>query len=168
MNRIGKLMKLSIRARVAWSILCLEQKLGQDRKNDKSWEEILELLWTYTSSNRLDIWDNKTAKIDPEVILFKHPDINAPQTALQKKLILVYQRVDEGTLTILNAIINIGTYYLYGAISEGDDEECVLQLSRIEEVCVNDNITWPPDDLFAGHTYSPKKPYGELFERGKY
>src|SRR4051812_45060808 len=69
MNLELKLKRISIRARVAYSILCLERAVFAMGKKKSDWNVLLNRLWSYTDLEYLDEWHECVAELIPSTII---------------------------------------------------------------------------------------------------
>lgn len=60
---------ISIRGRFAFGVMCIEKYLFENKIENPWVEKILILLWEFTNSESLDIWDEKISDINPQNIL---------------------------------------------------------------------------------------------------
>jgi hypothetical protein len=60
------LIPISIRGRVAFGITCLEKLLNKWGVENNKITELLHVLWTFTSSTALDIWERDILSVLPE------------------------------------------------------------------------------------------------------
>lgn len=138
-------LTLSIRARVAYGILCLEQtlqKLGYDYDH---WQFLLDTFWSYTYSN-LGEWHMIVAEITPLSIMgdgeyntFDFECITLEKYSLLKKM---YSKISEEYFVIFELIFEIGTKDLYASIINGSKETYGF-LSAIVKVLEENKIDVP-------------------------
>ena len=138
-------LTLSIRARVAYGILCLEQtlqKLGYDYNH---WQFLLDTLWSYTYSNP-GAWHMIAAEITPLSIVenseYNSIDfecITQEQYSLLKRM---YSTIPKEYFVIFELIFEIGTKDLYASIVNGSKETHGF-LSAIVKVLEENKIDVP-------------------------
>lgn len=118
-------LTLSIRARVAYGILCLEQTLQKLGYDYNRWQFLLDTLWSYTYSNP-GAWHMITAEITPLSIMgegeyntFDFECITSEQYSLLKRM---YSTIPKEYFVIFELIFEIGTKDLYASIVNGSKE----------------------------------------------
>ncbi len=162
---------ISIRGRFAFGVMCIEQYLFENKIEDTWVEKILILLWEFTNSESLDIWDEKISDINPQNILevdyemFPNdfPTITASEYNELKSL---YQILDKALIKLISDTIEIGTSNLYG----GTGEYSKFSLTPTIEVyqTANKVISNPPKiEKFIQFKFSESNGWGNRFTKQK-
>lgn len=114
---------ISIRGRFAFGVMSIEEYLSENKIENPWIEKLLILLWEFTNSENLDVWDEKISDINPKNILevdyemFPN-DFPTITTSEYNELKKLYQNLDEDLIKLISNTIEIGTSNLYGGTGE--------------------------------------------------
>lgn len=104
-------LEISIRGRVAFSILCLENAVKFYHYNTKEWGFIFDSLWTFCDQN-MAIWQESVAEITPSVVCeevdFLKKGYRYHTKETHDHLQLVYSESHEVVLQIIDQIHELG------------------------------------------------------------
>ncbi|WP_409446088.1 hypothetical protein [Mariniflexile rhizosphaerae] len=115
--------KISIRGRFAFGMKCLEQYAIENELSDKCINKIFDSLWEFTSSDELDIWEEKISDINPKYILNINPEnieTEFPTITLDEyyEIKEFYKSSDKHFVSMVSEIIEIGVGNLYGGTDD--------------------------------------------------
>jgi len=136
---VSAFRQVSMRGRVAYAIMCLEEAILQVAAEPGDWIWLLERLWKYTSADSLDLWQEETAEITPSVVLrcetYTEGDFDRLTEDDFWSLRRVYSSTDPLLARLTDLVFDIGTLELFGAIEDGAPEslrslDAVLMLMK--------------------------------------
>ncbi|GAB5415973.1 MAG: hypothetical protein Crog4KO_07540 [Crocinitomicaceae bacterium] len=158
---------ISLRARIAYSILCLNNVIREkeaDNNLEKDWQLILDKLWEITEIEFVDEWMYSVSCRIPSSILEDPFDSNEDIT--EREFIALknlYSNSDSVTLEIIELVYNLGTIEMYGRI-----EDCSPRtLDILEEIVTKlkyNNIELPNLAQFKKYTMN-NNGWGVTFNR---
>ena len=166
-----KLKKISIRGRFAFGVKCIEQYAFEKNIDNKWIYKILETLWEFTNTDRLDIWDEKIEDLNPWNILEEHPDNNPSDYKTLSinefnELYIFYNSLDKNFIDMIGNVIEIGTGNLYGATGKFSlfSLKPTLEVLRIAKL----EIKQIPDiKFFEFSKFSEENGWGNNFSKDK-
>jgi hypothetical protein len=126
----SQIKKTSIIGRLAFGSTCIEQFVAENKIENKWVDRLVQTLWEFTSSTRLDEWDEKIADLTPENILDTKPgNVYEDYPSLSKsdfiELKQVYLGLPEGFIAMIDNTIEVGVGNLYSGTGEYSD--CTLK-----------------------------------------
>lgn len=140
-----KIKDLSIRARVAFSILCLEAFIKFLNYDISKWNLILSELWKYTNTN-VGKWHENISEMTPfsinEKIAFELKGCENIDESKHDELQKLYADVNIEILKIINLIFEIGTRDLYSSITN-HSQDTISYLKEIILVLEKNGIDLP-------------------------
>lgn len=140
------LIPISIRGRVAFGITCLEKLLNKWGVKNHKITELLHVLWTFTSSTSLDIWERDILSILPE-------DDNDESTHFGFDSLTSEQKEDLSDL--IYYVIEIGRGNLYGGyVSDFTSEPTI----KVIEIVIKNAVKIP--ELHKFKKSSAKEEHG--------
>jgi hypothetical protein len=156
---------LSIRARVAYCILCLENALESTSQNETDWQFILKQFWLFTNIEYVDEWLYIVSKIMPNVILNDGFQIESNLTYEQYQLLKkVYKGTPEFIFDIIECIFLCGRRHLYSAVPLQSPETYVL-IKSLRKLMRKHLIQLPNEGLFKKYHIRACQGWGVAFER---
>ncbi len=159
-----KIKQISIRARVAFGILCLENALD-NLELKSNWQKVLEVLWIQTDIEYVDEWLYIVSKIMPDCILEDNYEDNKI-ISLQdyNTLKLLYSSSPKYILELIEFVFEIGTIELYGKIMDYSEKttQMVLEIIRIMEI---NKINYPELKLFDKYSILENNGWGRRFTK---
>jgi len=159
-----KIERLSIRARVAFIILCLEKSVENSSKPSK-WQKVLDVFWLQTNIQFVDEWLYNISKVMPESILddaYEENDTLSYNDYVE--LDFLYKTVPKYIFELMELAFECGTIELYGAIENKSERTIELVLKAIETMKQND-IVLPNIDLLKKFTITENSGWGRQFTR---
>lgn len=159
-----KIEKISIRARVAFIILCLENAI---KKNTAivSWNKVLNVFWLQTSIHFVDEWLYEVSKIMPESILEDEYEENDTITLEDyTKLKELYKTAPRFLFELMELAFECGTIDLYGGI-ENNSEKTIQSVLHCIEIMNKNNIELPNIDLLKKYSISENHGWGKTFTK---
>lgn len=98
---------ISIRGRVAFGITCLENVCETLSLNSPSMASLIDLLWTFTQSRELDVWEGEVVDALPE----NERDVSAYADKFEYSHL--EDRDQQFVTELINAVVEIGCANLY-------------------------------------------------------
>jgi hypothetical protein len=161
-----KFITISIRARLAYTVCCLENALAYFKLKDTEWLFVLTHLWSYTNSN-VGRWHEQTAEITGRSIINDENSLD-DLAFLSKdqfwKINAIYKKANKDVLRIIDLIFEIGTRDLYASIVNGSPDT-LNYLQKIIDLMKQNNIPLPDYDLFKNYSISENEGWGREFTR---
>ncbi len=164
-----KIKNISIRGRFAFGIKCLEQYISESTIESAWIDKLLATLWEFTTSERLDMWDEKIKDLDPWNILDTHPDNKASDyKSLTEnefhELKDFYNSLDQDFIDMIGNAIEIGTGNLYGGTGKFSNEtlQPTLELKKIARRKLKEI---PKIKSFEFSRFSEQHGWGNKFNR---
>jgi len=165
--QMEKMISLSIRARVAYAILCLEHLLQHLKYDFSKWELILEELWQYTAGNPGQ-WHESMAEMIPfsinEEIAFELKECVYINLEKHDQLQELYKDVHEDVLRIIGLTIEIGTRDLYASIVN-NSPDTLNYLDRIIAILERNGVELPTTAQLKSFTIDQQNGWGNPFAR---
>jgi hypothetical protein len=159
--------KISMRARVAYGICCLENAIKYYNLSHLSWTFILNVLWSYTNKN-VGRWHELMSECSPDSILeelsFKEKGITHISENDYEALRLLYSNVNTVCQNIINSLFNIGTRNLYSSIVN-NSPETLIYLQEIIDIMDQNNIPLPDIKPFMKFPITEEEGWGREFTR---
>jgi hypothetical protein len=165
---ISELKKISIRGRVAFAAVILENAFKLEGLFEKK-EVILlmDKIWDFTSSNALDEWDELIREITPYCLFdpkeefkgFSHFDLS-----IVFKMKEFYASMPQYLVDLIDCAISIGTDNLYGGT--GDFSPSTLEpLVEFLELSQKHHVKIPPIEIFTRYSFSEERGWGIKIDR---
>jgi hypothetical protein len=158
---------ISIRARVAFAILCLENTIQHFKKENLEWSFIYKLLWSYTIG-KVGSWHYPMAEATPRSILFDAKYDEKEMEFLNEdeynQLKIIYSNSNELINTMINKIFEIGTRDLYSSIVN-NSPDTINYLKEIIQLMEQNNIQLPDIKLFEKFPITENEGWGREFTR---
>ena len=162
-----KFNNLSIRARAAYGILCLESFINHLGYNADKWLIITDELWKFTNSNP-GIWHEYMSEMTPfainENIPFESKGCDHINKGKHDLLQQLYQYADNDLLTTIDLIFNIGTRDLYSSVTKGSPDT-INYLKEIIRIINCHTISLPDIALVRRFTITENEGWGKEFSR---
>jgi hypothetical protein len=156
--------KISLRARVAFIILCIENALRSEDTLVK-WNKVLELFWSQTSMQFVDEWLYEISKVMPESILEDDYEENETISfAEYSKIKSIYKSTPKYIFELMEFAFECGTIDLYGAVEENSNKTIQSVLKCIE-IMKEKNIELPKIELLEKFSISENGGWGNQFTR---
>ena len=114
--QIEMLKKISIRGRFAFGMTCLEQYAKENELSDELSNRIFDNLWEFTTTNKLDVWEEKISN-SHDIEIFCNSS-------------------DKDFVSMIKKVIEIGTGNLYGGTDQYSSWtlEPTLELLKLSEL----------------------------------
>jgi len=158
--------EISIRGRVAWCILCLENAIKFYGLEDLNWDFIFSLLWSYTNG-KVGNWHYPMAEAMPASILttpYSKRDMENLTESQYDELKKLYSSGNEVTNFIIDKVFEVGTRDLYSSIVN-DSPDTIKYTEEIKEVMEKNKIPLPDISLFKKIPISENEGWGREFTR---
>ena len=156
---------VSIRGRLAYGAICLEQALAQFHIDHPLLHElVLARIWAFTSASDLGEWDEKIREVDPFIVVDSAPLNQEPEPATLSRVTFkdlrdLYQNIPCEISCLISEVIEIGTANLYG----GTGEYSTFTLEALKAViqhCVSLKIPLPEIEPFKKSKFSEHHGWG--------
>ncbi len=156
---------ISIRGRVAYSILCLEKLMVHKKYELLEYDFVLSKLWSYTFIN-LGKWHYEMAEITPraieEDIPFKEKGCDYIKDTEHDYLLEIYKKTDNSIKDIIYLIFQIGTLDLYASIIDNSRRTIELVM-KIEDVLKRNHVALPDINLLKKFRIEINQGFGKAF-----
>lgn len=172
----NEFINISIRGRVAFSILCLENVIRHYNVESLPWAFVLEKLWEFTSnSGYLDDWMDVTVEIIPKTVIndtlyltgdFESMDLECITIEQFKCLHDLYSKVDSVLCFIIDKIFSLATGEMYGALRDGAPYN-LEHLQEILNMMEQHNIPLPPIEPLKIYSFWERGGWGKHFDRSE-
>lgn len=164
-----KFKKISIRGRFAFGMKCIEQYKKENVIKDRWISKLINALWEFTTSNELDVWDEKIRDLDPSNILDSHPNNKASdyETLTEndfKELKICYQNLNIDFINLIGYVLEIGTRNLYGGT--GTYSKFTLEPTmQVYELSTKILDEIPKIENFIKFTYKEEHGWGKIINK---
>ena len=159
-----KIEKISLRARVAFIILCLENALKKNNSYSK-WTKVLQLFWSQTSMQFVDEWLYEISKVMPDSIVEDDYEENETISFDEySELKILYANASEYVLELMEIAFECGTIELYGTI-ENNSEKTILSVLKCIEIMEENEIELPNIELLKKYSFSSNQGWGIEFTK---
>lgn len=159
-----QLEKISIRARVAFIVLCIENVLKNNNSYSK-WNKVLEIFWLQTSIQFVDEWLYEISKVMPECILEDEYEENETISFKEySELKVLYLNTPKYLFELMEFAFECGTVDLYGAI-ENNSENTILPVLKCIDMLKEKNIELPNIEFLKKYNISENGGWGNPFTK---
>lgn len=159
-------VNISIRGRMAFAIICLENAIKHFKLDETQWIFIYKMLWRYTNTN-VGKWHEQMAECTPNGVLNSTDDLSDLEFLNETEfweINKLYQKTNKIILRIIDVIFYIGIKDLYTSITNGS-QETLKYIQEIIDLLNNNNIALPNIKLFNQFPISENNGWGREFER---
>jgi hypothetical protein len=159
-----KIKKISLRARVAFIILCLENALKKNNLFSK-WTKILNIFWSQTEMQFVDEWLYEVSKVMTESILddgYEENETISLDEYLEIKVL--YKSTPKYIFELMEFAFECGTIELYGAI-ENNSDKTILSVLQCIEIMKENEVKLPNIELLIKYTFSKNGGWGIQFSK---
>ncbi|NMM50903.1 hypothetical protein [Marinigracilibium pacificum] len=168
-NLVEVVKTISIRGRFAFGMVCIEQFIKENQLNNNLLNEIIDVLWEFTSSNELDIWEEKINYLIPEHVLSHHTKfISSFDKYLNnkdfKEIYKLYKSLDKTFLIMIKKVLEIGTGNLYGGTGKFSKWtlDPTIDIANLAEFRL---VNIPNIEDFKFSSFSENNGWGKKFNR---
>jgi hypothetical protein len=161
--------EISMRGRVAYSLMCLEEAIQKRAKDPVKWVWPLRQLWSYTSTTDLEEWMVITSEILPSVVIgeedygnnqFKH--LTPDQFVALREL---YNENETFLGGIVELVFDIGTSELYGGIKDGG-QYSLAKLGKLDSLMADCSLDVPDISALFDKSFDQQHGWGNRFQPG--
>lgn len=164
-----ELKDMSIRARVAFGIECLEALIAKESNSSIDWQNLLlNHLWEYTSSTNLGEWHYLISEYTPFSVLENIPFIEKECEYISESehnnLHKAYQSSSKELQRIVDLIFEIGTLDLYSSITDNSPRT----LSMVQEISLiidRIGIKLPSLTKYGDYLITDENGWGSKFKK---
>jgi hypothetical protein len=159
------IQSLSIRARVAYGILCLENVLKQNVPLKADWQMILDKFWLFTQLEYVDEWLYIVSEIMPGSILddLYSDELSITWTEYQQ-LKKVYENTPSFIFEIMECIFNCGRRHLYGAVTP-QSPETLEYIKLLQKIMRKHKVALPNVEGLLKYHFNKHQGWGDTFEK---
>lgn len=156
---INEFTEISIRGRLAYGALCLEETIRKlSISNELLHTLILPRIWDFTSLKDLSGWDERINEITPCCILEFEPvqeefDCKTISFETYQRVFDFYSSLPTDITDLIDYVIEIGTANLYGGTGE-DSSYTLSPLSQVLDSCMKLGIELPLVEPFRKSKFS--------------
>lgn len=161
------LKNLSIRARAAYAILCLENVLKHQGNDLAMWGLPLKKLWQITDLQFVDDWLYTTSEILPENIrddAYSTETFETLELNEYNQLKQLYADIDPLIEDIIEKIFKIGTAEVYAGIKD-HSPRTLAPLLDVITLLENKHVPLPDPEVFNRYSMTEKDAWGDRFGR---
>lgn len=159
--------KFSIRARVAYGALCLENLLKDTFVSSSEYRSILDLIWLYTAVNP-GTWHYKMSEATPfsieDPLPYKEKGYEFLSKDQHDQLAHLYSQMGSEAKQIINLLFEIGTLDLYSTIKNGSPRTLQMLLD-IADTVAELGVDLPPYEPLLKYGIQEEQGWGKTFER---
>jgi len=162
-----KFYNISIRARFAFTVLCLENAIKMLNQKNSLWELVLANVWSLTSMKFVDEWLYKISRIMPSSILEDDYEDNDEISYSQyNELKTLYLKTPQIIFDIMEYIFECGTVDLYGKVVDNSPKTLKI-LDDLVILMEENKIPLPDIKLLEKYPFSENEGWGREFEKGE-
>lgn len=159
-----KIEKISLRARLAFIILSMENALKKNNLSSK-WTKVLNIFWSQTSMQFVDEWLYEISKVMPESILEDEYEENETISLEEySELRILYGNTPKYIFELMEIAFECGTIELYGAI-ENNSDKTILSVLKCIEIMIENDIELPNIELLKKYSISENQGWGRTFTK---
>lgn len=119
----NKIKLTSIRGRFAFGVFCIEKYIDENNLKSRWIDKLIPTLWEFTSTDRMDLWEEKIGDLTPLNILDDspknhHSDYKSLSESEFIELKKYYFELNDGLIQMIDETIEIGLGNLYGGTGE--------------------------------------------------
>jgi hypothetical protein len=154
---------ITIRARVAYAICCIENAVLKYDLQILNWDEVFEFLWRYPTSNEikdLALWHENESEFIPLCVL---GDLTYSEKMFEylteeqyNRFQNIYKKSNDTVCELINKTATIATQNLYSGVCDGSPST-LRYIDELIEQMKNNNILLPNIDFFNQFSY-PENP----------
>jgi hypothetical protein len=157
--------EVSIRGRVAYEIMCVENAISFFRLEDLNWDFVLDLMWSYTNED-VGAWHYPMGEAMPWTVL-SNSDYHSHMMEIITEdqffeLYALYQASSEPVNFMINEIFDIGTRDLYASVAN-DSPDTLNSLQKIVEIMNENKIPLPQSEVFKRFSIEENAGWGRAF-----
>lgn len=163
-----KFLLLSIRARVAFCLLSLENLFDNKSKRNSAFNYILDKFWSFTYEEDLSDWYDEIAEILPHIIMSYDRYVDVDFDYLNAKNFYeikdFYENIDDSFKDMIYIISQIGSYDLYSRIIDNSPETIVF-MNKFVETYLLYKSELPNINNFMSYTVKENDGWGLPFNK---
>ena len=157
---------ISIRGRLAYGMICLENALRQFGIKDELLDNIiLPRIWEFTSSSHLDDWEIQINEIDPTCVLDVELtadtfDLTTLSFNNYTKLLRLYKTLPNDIVELIADTIRIGVANIYAG-TESYSPLTLVPLTDVFKTCKKIGLNLPSVETFKNSAFSESQGWGD-------
>jgi hypothetical protein len=161
----SKLYNISIRGRVAYSALCLENAINKLKCKNSGWNSVLDIIWSFTSIQYVDDWLYMISHVMPSSILEDDYEENE-MLGFDKyqEIKSLYHITPSVIFEILEFIYECGTVDLYGKIIDNSPKTLRI-INDLEKIMKENEIPLPNTKVLEKYHFEENEGWGKTFNR---
>ncbi|ADV48433.1 hypothetical protein Celal_1111 [Cellulophaga algicola DSM 14237] len=158
--------EISIRARVGFSLCCLENMIDNISSDSiKKWNIVLSKLWRFSEIEFVDEWLYEVSNSMPLSII---EDPFEPGEELTEEeynsLKLLYRNNNVSIINVIELIFKMGTIELYSQIQNNSPKTIDL-INEIIQLTLDSNTRLPNKEVFEKYRIEDAQGWGKTFKR---
>lgn len=160
---ITSFKKVSINGRYAYGLVCLENAFQKEKVHHAQMKPLVDFLWTFTTSSKLDLWQGEVDELCPETILDSRTDFHDLDILSYDEAVLYksfYESLPAYLIELIDTVMWIGLSNLYvgiGTYSSSSYEQLVILVSLCEE----NKVPQPALDVFQASSFNEMNGWGK-------
>lgn len=168
----NKIKSTSIRGRFAFAVFCIEQYLYENNLENECSKTLLKVLWEFTNTDEMDLWDENISDLlpmnvlddSPSNVYTDYPSLTEEEFNKFKKF---YLKLDSSFIEIINETIGIGQGNLYGGT--GDYSKVTFEKTIYVYKIANRILRNVPNfDVFVKSKFSESHGWGDNILRDEF
>lgn len=161
---------ISMRGRVAYVVMCLEEAILALAQSHAEWSWVLCRLWKYTSTGDLDEWQERTAEIIPRVVLDSENYSDGGYEYLTPnefmELRILYSSNNPLLARLVDLVFDVGTLEMFGGIGNGAPIS-LENLNTVAMLMAEQSLSMPDLRGVAGLSFAQCLGWGSPFQGEK-
>ncbi len=162
----------SIRGRLAFGASCVQRFAEQYEIHDDWIDKLISVLWEFTTSRQLDMWEKKVRDLWPELILeSSHKNTYMDYPSLTKsdfvELKDLYSNLPQAFVEMINNTIEIGVGNLFYGTGNFSESTLYYTLKVFQEA-TSMLLNIPDPHIFSVSKFSESGGWGEPIGRDKF
>lgn len=161
MEKLLLYKQTSIRGRMYFCLVCLQNALKQNNIDNEESNLIINIIKEFLESNNLSDWEELANNIQPINILDEKFNIN--DFSFEHKLVLklktFYENIPAYLTEMIDYTLDVGLNNLYGGI--GEYSPLTLEpVLKIIDICKENSIEFPDINNFSQYSYQDDDGWG--------
>jgi hypothetical protein len=156
---------ISIRARVAFAILCLESAVEKISKKNPTWEIVFTKLWAFTSIAHVDEWLYQISIVMPSSILEDTYEENKEISLADfNSLKSLYLKTESVIFEILECVFECGTIELYSKVTNHSPRTLAV-MEKLTALMIKNQIPMPDINSLLKFPFTENGGWGRPFRK---
>lgn len=149
-KELGQLKEIAVRGRMAYALACLESLAAKLDYSSPKFRELLELLWSYTETQKLADWDGKICAkewraVESYGLWLETECLGNRRQGSPISNLAPFDNAPKDLVGLMGLCIRIGAAHLYtGFVSDAS----AIGLEKVLEILAENKITPPAIERF--------------------